>query len=206
AESQAVSIQLQTVFPRNGHQLHSGQPGHSLSGQLQCHRALAPSWRGQAHWLRFRRHAVYELPLASACWRAMLLLSLAGAGKDTDSDPHGRHCWLRPAFARSPDTRVLLFSIAGGGSISRAVCQRSQVDPIFTSAPALPLPGRRICGSTNTEGRERKSPVPGPCGSCRRHFAWMAAPRIAVLGALLFVLPELNWWREAEYRTLLCNG
>ena len=43
-------------------------------------------------------------------------------------------------------------------------------------------------------------------GACRRHFAWMAAPGIAVLGALLFVLPELNWRRETEHHTLLCNG
>ena len=43
ADSQAVSIQLQTVFPRDVPYLCCGQPGHSLSGQLQCHRALAPS-------------------------------------------------------------------------------------------------------------------------------------------------------------------
>ena len=72
--------------------------------------------------------------------------------------------------------RVVFLSIARGGSIGRAVCQWSQVDPIFTPAPALPLPGRRICGATNAEGCERKSPVAGPCGPCRRHFAWMAAP------------------------------
>src|SRR5271165_5900669 len=86
AESQAVSIQIWTVFPRDVPRLCCGEPGHSLSGQLQCHRALAPSWRGQAQWLRFRRQAVYELPLASACWSTVVLLSLAGAGKDTDSN------------------------------------------------------------------------------------------------------------------------
>src|SRR6201993_5645744 len=113
----------------------------------------------------------------------MVLLSLAGTGEDTDSNPHGRHCGVRTTFARSPDTRVVLFFIARGGSISRAVCQWSQVDPIFAPTPALPLPGRRICGATNTEGRERKSPVPGLCGRCRRHFAWMAGSRIGHLGA-----------------------
>src|SRR5208282_332911 len=116
------------------------------------------------------------LPLASACGSAVVLLSLADAGKDTDSDPPGRDCWRRTAFARSPDTRVVLFSVVRGASISRAVCQWSQVDPIFASAPALSLPGRRICGSTNTEGRERKSPVLCRCGPCRRYFAWVAAP------------------------------
>src|ERR1700746_535041 len=103
----------------------------------------------------------------------MVLLSLAGGGKDTDSYPHGRHCWLGTAFAKSPDTRVLLFSIARGGPISRAVCQWSQVDPIFAPAPAVPLLGRWICSATNTEGCEGKSPVPGSPGSCRRHFAGM---------------------------------
>src|SRR5271166_6839224 len=43
ADSAAVSIQLQTVFPRDVHCLCCGQPGHSLSSQLQRHRALAPS-------------------------------------------------------------------------------------------------------------------------------------------------------------------
>ena len=43
AESQAVSIPLRTVFPRDVPYLCCGEPGHSLSGQLQCHRALAPS-------------------------------------------------------------------------------------------------------------------------------------------------------------------
>src|SRR4029077_9956522 len=124
---------------------------------------------------RFRRQAVHELPLASVCWSAVVLLFLAGAGKDTDSDPHGGYCWLRTAFARSSDTCVVFFSIARGRSTSRAVCQRSQVDPVFGPTPALPLLGRRICGATNTEGRKRKSPVPGPCGCCRPHFACMAA-------------------------------
>src|SRR5208282_4190810 len=160
----------------------------------------------QAQWLRFRRHAVYELPRASVCWSAVVLLPLAAAGKDTDSDPHGGHWWLRTAFAKSPDTRVVLFPIVRNGSTGRAICEWSQVDPIFTSAPALPLPRRRICGATDAEGRERKSPVPGPCGSRCRHFARMAAPRIAVLGALLFVLPQLNWRSEAEHCTLLCHG
>src|SRR5208282_1771299 len=114
ADSQAVSIQLQTVFPRDVPCLCCGEPGHSLSGQLQYHRALAPSRRGQAHWLRFRRQAIYELPLASACGSAVVLLSLADAGKDTDSDPPGRDCWRRTAFARSPDTRVVLFSVVLG--------------------------------------------------------------------------------------------
>src|SRR5450755_2643104 len=36
ADSPAVSIQLQTVFPRDVHCLCCGQPSHSLSGQLQC--------------------------------------------------------------------------------------------------------------------------------------------------------------------------
>src|SRR5208282_5716486 len=43
ADSQAVSIQLQTVFLGDVPYLCCGQPGHSLSGQLQCRRALAPS-------------------------------------------------------------------------------------------------------------------------------------------------------------------
>src|SRR5208282_5214897 len=107
ADSQVVSVQLYTVFPGDVPCFRCGEPGHSLSGQLQCHLALAPSRRGQAQWLRFRRHAVYELPRASVCRSAVVLLSLAAAGKDTDSDPHGSHCWLRTAFARSADTRVV---------------------------------------------------------------------------------------------------
>src|SRR5208282_5320323 len=53
AESQAVSIQLQTVLLRDVSYPCCGEPGHSLPGQLQCHRALAPSRWDQAQWLRF---------------------------------------------------------------------------------------------------------------------------------------------------------
>jgi hypothetical protein len=62
---------------------------------------------------------------------------LAVVGKDTDSDPAGRHPWLRTAFARAPDARIVLFSVVRTGSVSRTVGQWSQVDSILTSALAL---------------------------------------------------------------------
>ena len=67
----------------------------------------------------------------------MVLLFVVGAGKDAQSPSLWRSLWAPHYFCESADPGLVFLSIARAGSISRAVCQRSQVDPI--SLPLLPF-------------------------------------------------------------------